>query len=188
MVKSVAERLTLTSKTPTLRQSRPNQKFGYWDFLMPDAPLLETFRAFAGNQQFRAFVHALNKAPLSLKRLRYWQEELWKSFISSHPMFPADFGKVREAFRICELHGCRLLGDAVHAPAGQIQHRETQSPDHPFPVDLPGIEDCPHDGWGVDPAEWEGCGTRLIDIWYCPECRNRRAILEGKRSRTRSCK
>jgi hypothetical protein len=148
---------------------------------MDETAVLAAFRSFAGDQQFRTFVRDLNIAPLSLKRLRYWQEDLWAEFVALHPAVPADFGTVREAFRVCEVHDCQLLRDVVHAPAGQIQSRETHSPDHPFPDELPGIRDCPYSGWGVDPFEWQGCGTQLMEIWYCPECRKKRAILEEER-------
>jgi hypothetical protein len=154
---------------------------------MDETTVRRAFRSFAGDHQFHAFVRALNIAPLSLKRLRYWQQDLWAAFVALHPALPADFGEVREAFRVCEVHDCHMLRDAVHAPAGQIQNRETQSPDHRFPAELPGIQDCPYDGWGVDPLECEGCGTRLMEIWYCPECRKKRAALEEERRRTRRC-
>src|SRR5690349_14534972 len=108
---------------------------------MDETALREAFRSFAGARRFRAFVRALNIAPLSLKRLRFWQEDLWSAFVALHPAFPADFEKTREAFRVCEVHDCQLLRDAVHAPAGQIQNRETQSP-NPFPDELPGTQDC----------------------------------------------
>lgn len=77
------------------------------------------FAAFAGEDLFRAFVRALNTAPMALTRLRFWQEELWVAFVQADPHWPADFAAVREAFRICEVHGCELACDAVHAPAGQ---------------------------------------------------------------------
>jgi hypothetical protein len=163
---------------------RVSRSSNFLGFLMDEIAVRGAFRSFAGDQQFQAFVRALNIAPVSLKRLRYWQQDLWAAFVALHPTLPADFGEVREAFRICEIHGCRLHRDAVHAPAGQIQSRETQSPDHPFSDELPGIQDCPYSGWGVVPLEWEGCGTRLMEIWYCPECRNKRAALEEGRRRT----
>jgi hypothetical protein len=90
--------------------------------------LRRAFGAFAGVDRFRAFVRALNVAPVSLTRLRFWQEQLWAAFVSADPRWPADFAVAREAFRVCELHGCGLARDAVSALAAQIQWQHTQSP------------------------------------------------------------
>jgi hypothetical protein len=141
------------------------------------------FVAFAGEDRFRAFVRALNTAPLSLMRLRFWQAELWAAFVQADPRWPADFVGVREAFRVCEVHGSELARDAVPAPAGQIQWRYTQSPDSGSPHSPhfpPAFAAFPYPGWGVDPAAWSGCGTRLMEVWYCRECRRLRAAWEAE--------
>jgi hypothetical protein len=149
---------------------------------MDSAELRRAFAAFAGDDRFRAFVRALNAAPVSLTRLRYWQGELWAAFVAADPRWPADFAAAREAFRVCEVHGCELARDAVHAPAGQIQWRHTQSPDCGFPDFPPAFAAFPYSGWGVDPSAWAGAGTRLVEVWYCPECRRLRAAWEAKQA------
>jgi hypothetical protein len=144
------------------------------------AELRLAFGAFAGADRFRAFVRALNVAPVSLTRLRFWQEELWAAFVSADPRWPADFAVAREAFRVCELHGCELVRDAVPAPTGQIQWRHTQSPDSGSPDLPPDFAAFPYAGWGVDPLAWSGAGTTLMEVWYCPECRRLRAMWEAE--------
>jgi hypothetical protein len=149
---------------------------------MDAAELRRAFVTFAGEDRFRAFVRVLNDDPVSLTRLRFWQEKLWAAFVRADPRWPADFVAVREAFRVCEIHGCELARDAVHAPAGQIQRTHTQSPDSGFP-DFPSFAAFPYSGWGIDPLAWAGAGTRLMEVWYCPECRNLRAAWEVEHGR-----
>jgi hypothetical protein len=140
--------------------------------------LRRIFEDFAGVTRYKAFVRALNLAPMSLIRLRFWQEELWLSFVKAYPHLPVDFGGTREAFRICEVHDRELVKDLVHAPAGQIQRTYTQSPNSGFPDFPKDFANFPYSGWGVDPLEWPGAGTYLMEIWFCPECRRLRAAWE----------
>jgi hypothetical protein len=151
---------------------------------MDATAMRRAFAAFAGEDRFRSFVRALNKAPVSLNRLRFWQAKLWAAFVGIDPRWPADFAAVRDAFRVCEVHGAELLRDAVHAPAGQIQWLHTQSPDSGWPNPPAEFATFPYPGWGVDPAAWTGAGTRLMDVWYCPECRRLRAAWEAEHGRT----
>ncbi len=141
------------------------------------------FMAFAGEGRFRAFVRALNTAPASLLRLRYWQAELWARFTRADPRWPADFASVREVFRACEVHAAELLRDTVLAPAGQIQWRETQSPDLGFPDSPREFAELPYPGWGVDPTAYPpSYPTKLVGLWYCPVCRELRAAWEAERA------
>lgn len=151
---------------------------------MDGAEARRAFVASAGDERFRAFVRALNAAPVSLTRLRFWQMDLWAAFVKADPRWPADFAEVREAFRVCEIHGDELVRDSVHALASQILWRHTQSPDC-GPRTYPRAFDAfPHPGWGVDPVANSRGGTRLTDVWYCPECRRLRAAWESEHGRT----
>ena len=143
--------------------------------------LRTAFSKFVGKERFNEFVKTLNTAHIDLKRLRFWQEQLWKRFVQSHPDWPVNFGIVREAFRFCEVHGCDLLRGTVLAPSGQIQQMETQSGDSGRRGCLIGNQDFPYCGWSVNPDDWVGCGTRTMEIWFCPTCRELRAIWESER-------
>jgi len=143
------------------------------------------FASFAGEERFRAFVGTLNVAPISLARLRFWQEQVWAAFARTDPRWPADFASVREAFRVCEVHGCGLAEDAVYAPAGQIQWRHTQSPDSGWPDYPPAFAAFPYPGRGFDPEAWGEGGTRLMKVWYCPVCRRLRTDWEAAHGPTR---
>src|SRR6187401_2409631 len=115
---------------------------------MDAAELRRAFAAFAGEDRFRSFIRALNVAPVSLTRLRFWQEDLWAAFVEVDLRWPAEFPGIREAFRVCEVHGCQLARDSVFAPAGQIQRSHTQSPDSGSPEFPPAFAAFPYPGWG----------------------------------------
>jgi hypothetical protein len=144
--------------------------------------LRNEFSTFVGDEKYRAFVELLNRAPISLKRLRFWQQELWDSFVQANPHWPTDFGLAREAFRVCQLHGHSLILDTVCAPAAQIRRTETQSPDMRRPhTPMEFFYDFPYPGWGVDPANYpDSSDTRLMETWYCPECRRLRSAWEAE--------
>jgi hypothetical protein len=145
---------------------------------MDDFALRHQFSRFAGHEKFRDFVRALNWAPIELKRLRFWQQQLWDSFVQANPQWPSDFSHAREAFRICEVHRQSLIRDKVWG-AGAPSN-ETQSPDMRRPNTPCEFIMFPYPGWGLDPAKWPDGYLKLIEIWYCPECRSRRAEWEAE--------
>lgn len=152
---------------------------------MDGAVLRQSFLAYVGQQRFRKFVRVLNKSPVALDRLRYWQEQLWIAFIHVDSRWPSDFKLVREAFRICEVHDCGLIKCRVYASKGRSQWTQTDSPNGegpnwPMESNPKEFADFPYPGWGEDPSAFADDETTLWVVWYCPQCRSLRAAWESK--------
>jgi hypothetical protein len=128
------------------------------------------FRDFVGDATYRKFLHALHAAPPDLEGLRFWQEQLWDSFVTSDPSLPRRFDAVRGAFQVCEIHNRDLLQERVLAHSGSRQKSAVSRVPH---------LDFPYSDWGVLSHEvLPGTALKFVDILYCPECREKRAGWE----------
>lgn len=126
---------------------------------------------FLGDDQFLKFVSQLRQTG----HLRYWQEEAWGRFTIAHPDHRVSLTDLHTALRICELHGDELLPDTVEVVEGCVDYSEryTRAKRDHFPNAASGpiyTEGAPHSG-------------RVVDVWYCPECRRAEAPWRGERAR-----
>ena len=147
---------------------------------MTPIALRESFRAFAGDENFRRFVHAINTAPFRLKRLRYWQEELWNEFRATTPDCTESYAEIQQLFAICEVHGYELERDTVLAPYSQLRYHRTESPDSGLHSGMMDTKQYPYPGWGVSPSDWPPAENRMVDVLYCPRCRELRSEREAE--------
>lgn len=66
------------------------------------------FRRFAGEERYRKFVRAINRASRGKGRLLYWQEDLWAEFLSSCGMNRLSSAEIIEFFSVCDIHDCQI--------------------------------------------------------------------------------
>jgi len=144
---------------------------------MNSTELRDAFRTFAGEDAYKKFVRTFNLAPDDFDRLRFWQDTLWSKFSSTHPNFPTESQSIRDAFRVCELHDETLLLDSVLAPYSQLRPRITESPDTGLHHGISCV-DCPYPGWGMSPEDWPPEENKMVDVLYCPTCRDNRKHRE----------
>jgi hypothetical protein len=148
--------------------------------------LREAFRSYAGDDRYRRFVRSLNTAHINAGRLRYWQHELWSAFAETMSACPRDYTTIMQVFTLCEVHDCDLIADTVLSPYSQIRTYRTQSPDTGLHSGTIDNEKYPYPGWPVSPDDWPPNENKLVDVLYCPRCRELRAEREREnRDRTK---
>lgn len=140
--------------------------------------LREAFRSYAGNDRYRRFIRALNTADVEAGRLRYWQDKLWNAFAETQFDCPRDYVTIGQIFAECEVHDCDLLADTVLAPYSQLRNYRTQSPDTGLLSGTIDNVNYPNPGWPVSPDEWPPSQNKMVDVLYCPRCRELRAGRE----------
>ena len=78
---------------------------------MDTTSIREAFEAFAGTERFNKFLTVFNSDARSLKSLRYWQSELWSTFLDTYsgdaPSVD-DIPKLSSVFSLCPLHRVEL--------------------------------------------------------------------------------
>ncbi len=97
--------------------------------------MIALFRDFAGRDRYRKFVRTLNRRSRKKGRLFFWQEELWGEFAANHPGAPMSKEAIMDAFRICDVHNCRL--DAAPGNDPPLEIRDTPEYDHAFETLFP---------------------------------------------------
>src|SRR5262249_40986458 len=117
--------------------------------------------AFLGHERYRKFV----KQGLSKGQLRFWQEQEWGRFSAAHPEFSLTPEELIVALRVCWLHGDELLPETVEILEGQVHFADdyVRAKATSFPCS------------GQAGVRYEGCQTRKVEGWYCPECRRAEA-------------
>jgi hypothetical protein len=140
--------------------------------------LREAFRAYAGDDKYRRFIRALNTANIDADRLRYWQDEIWNQFAETTSNCPRDYVTIQKIFAVCEVHDRELLADTVLAPYSQLRNYRTQSPDTGLQTGTIDNENYPYPGWPVSPDDWPPNENKMVDVLYCPKCRELRAERE----------
>lgn len=140
--------------------------------------LREAFRSYAGDDKYRRFIRALNTASMQADRLRYWQDKLWTDFAATASDCPRDYSTIQQLFAVCEMHGCDLRVDTILAPYSQLQNSRTQSPDTGLQAGTIEKEKYPYPGWPVSPDDWPPNENKMVDVLYCPKCRELRAERE----------
>jgi hypothetical protein len=123
----------------------------------------EHFKEFAGTEKFRKFVEQLHRTKYRKTGLRYWQQELWNTFVATYPEYAMSTEDLSIALAICELHELQLEPVVVPVFRGCIDY----APD--YIADM--IKMFPHST--PDQILTEG-GEHKIDptIWICRECDN----------------
>ncbi len=93
------------------------------------------FRDFAGRDCYREFVRTLNRRCRVKGRLFFWQEELWGEFAANNQGASMSQEAIMEAFRICDVHECRLDASPGNDPPFEI--RDTPEYDQAFETLFP---------------------------------------------------
>jgi hypothetical protein len=120
------------------------------------AALREALAAFLGEERYRKFV----KQGVAKGRLRFWQEEAWTQFTTTHPELDRSLEELAVALRVCWLHGAELLPGTAMVVDGQTHFDEgfLRTKATTFPCSGPAQV------W------YDGCQSRRVNVWYCPEC------------------
>lgn len=80
------------------------------------------FKAYSGAETYAKFIKALHRTVRKDSRLRFWQQDLWQSFVSDNPHFELSEDALVEALRNCELHEDELIPEEVPAFHGCIDY------------------------------------------------------------------
>lgn len=106
---------------------------------MEAAELRSRFRQFAGEDQYRKFVRALNRAGHTKERLLHWQEELWNAFVADSGASARDAHEIFDIFRVCFVHDRELRPPTTNEPLVESQtppgFREARGNLFPFAID-----------------------------------------------------
>ena len=89
---------------------------------MNAADVRASFREFAARDRYRKFVRSLHREGRRKGRLFYWQEQLWREFLSNVPGAPTSQGSILDTFRICDVHDCDLVPPPGNDPPPGNRH------------------------------------------------------------------
>ena len=133
------------------------------------AALRQALAIFLGDERFRKFV----QQGVHRGRLRFWQEQEWDRFATTHPEFAVTLEDLEIALRICELHGQELLPDTVEVFHGCRDYAQwyIEARNRLFPH-------ATSDSWSTEGTPFEG---DRVGVWYCPACREAKAEWESNR-------
>jgi hypothetical protein len=139
---------------------------------MPDAQdVRRALLDFLGEERYRKFV----KQGVRSARLRYWQETAWIRFTSAHPKFNVDIGELASILHVCHLHGEVLQPDLAKIFRGCIDY----SPSY---VEIL-VRQFPHAALDALSSEGRPVGSDVVQVWYCPKCREAYSAWHAKHSR-----
>ncbi|MEM7783029.1 MAG: hypothetical protein AAF623_06730 [Planctomycetota bacterium] len=117
------------------------------------AEIRRHFREFVGEQKYQKFVVTCQS---SGNRLRYWQEDAWREFTSSHPEFATSNEQVLKTFLACPEFGKatrqktrdQMITDWLIGPELTIDEIESRHMVHDDRLgDLPVSFGFQHDQW-----------------------------------------
>jgi hypothetical protein len=130
---------------------------------MDIAAFREAFAAFLGGDRYRKFVGQLHWSG----RLRYWQEVVWGQFVAAHPEFSCGVEELRQALRICELHGCELQPDEV-----EVFHGCLDFADWYLKAEARLFPNAANRPISTEGRPIQGNTAR---VWFCADCRAAKA-------------
>ena len=120
------------------------------------------FKEYTGAETYKRFVQALHQtARRKDSRLRFWQQDLWQSFISANPDFLLSEDALVDALRICELHEDELFPKEVRVFHGCIDYSRE------FEQDM--VERFPHATFEQIMVSPDYTG-RTCTLWVCATC------------------
>lgn len=117
---------------------------------------------FAGIEKYKKFVAEASRSIANRKRLRFWQESLWETFVRSFPDCALSEDEFKATFLVCELHGCELLQKDVPVIDACIDYARE------YEVDW--IKYFPHASVSAFYTMGASKTSSRRDIWYCPDC------------------
>lgn len=80
------------------------------------------FKEYTGAETYAKFVKALHRTQGKDSRLRFWQQDLWQSFVSDNPDFELSEDVLVDALRICEQHEDELFPKEIPVFHGCIDY------------------------------------------------------------------
>ena len=89
---------------------------------MDAATLRISFRDFAGQDRYRKFVRTINRQCRTNGRLFFWQEQLWREFLTRVSEAPASEGEIMNLFRVCDIHDCDLAVAPENEAPPEVRH------------------------------------------------------------------
>ena len=129
--------------------------------MIPQGEFRALFKDFTGPETFRKFVSALHHNTSATSRLRFWQQDLWESFLSSRPDCYMSVEDLQAKLRICELHEMELIPEEVPVFRGCIDY----APD--FLAEM--ASSFPHARLRQVMVS-ESYERTTATKWYCPAC------------------
>lgn len=129
--------------------------------MIPQDDFRALFKDFTGPETFRKFVKELYRNTSLASRLRFWQQDLWESFLCSHPDCTMTVEELQAILRICELHEIELIPVEVPSFRGCIDY----APD--FLAER--ASSFPHARLSQVMVS-ESYKRATATIWYCPAC------------------
>ncbi len=134
---------------------------------MKNEEIIESFRSFCKEGEFRQFILMLHNMSCRFKRLSPLQEDIWNRFVrKSGQDLPVDFEYVFRLFSICPVHNVPLETDTVPIAYGLCRFPDgyTRSQMNAFPL----AKDVLYGGCIPQPE-------RERKLFYCPACREAQA-------------
>lgn len=121
----------------------------------------ERFKEWIGAERFREFVKALHQTCGRTSRLRFWQVEIWRSFVSENPRFELSNDDLVDRLRICELHEDELVRKEIPATNDCI--------DYTRDYECAWVTEFPHATMEMITVSPEYT-KRTHPIWVCSTC------------------
>ncbi len=119
------------------------------------------FKEYTGTETYTKFVKALHQTQRKDSQLRFWQLDLWQSFICDNPEFELSEETLAEALRICELHEEDLVPKRISVFHGCIDYNPEYLEDMATRFPHATMEEIM-----VSPVH---TGS-TCKIWVCPTC------------------
>lgn len=129
--------------------------------MIPEAEFRARFKEFSGAETYSRFVKALHHKTPGPRQLRFWQQDLWESFLRTNPDCSMTVDDLKAVLRICELHEVDLV--SVEVPAV----RECIDYDPSFIAAM--AASFPH----ATPAQvmvGDTCEWKTATVWTCAAC------------------
>lgn len=120
------------------------------------------FREFAGEEKYKDFLVQIHRFARHRERLRFWQQALWKEFVTDNPDCEMTHEELCAVFNVCELHGLELKSKLVPVFDGCIDNARE------YEIDM--TQRFPHASRDIVSTEGGPKESDQAKIWYCEEC------------------
>jgi hypothetical protein len=126
--------------------------------------------AYLGTDEYRKFVSQARQA----SRLRFWQDGVLERFFDAHPHLRLGRDDLLVALRVCEVHGAQLRHDRIEVVEGNADFTDDY---HRAKRDV-----FPNAASGPFYTEGRPTPGRIVDVWFCPACRDAQAAWAATNS------
>jgi len=127
-----------------------------------------------GSDTYLRFIKALHRLPRTNTKLRYWQQDVWDSFVAANPDCDMVIDDLIDALRLCELHEVEMQAVEVRACRDHFDFVREYEQDM--------VERFPHAKPDRLMVSDDHRGS-TIQTWFCPECER---VLNTSQWRTKA--